>query len=83
MPATVKLFMNGRSQAIRLPAQYRLKAQEVTIEAVAGGLWIQPVTTPIKNMGEWLDNFYAKTEPLPPDFLADREDLPHQERDWS
>jgi antitoxin VapB len=55
----------------------------LTIEAVAGDLSIQPVTVHIKNMGEWLENFYTSTEPLPTDFLADREVLPHQERDWS
>jgi len=34
-------------------------------------------------MGLWLQQFYADTEPLPADFLADRQDAPAQERDWT
>jgi antitoxin VapB len=33
-------------------------------------------------MGRWLQQFYASTEPLPEDFLADRQDAAPQERDW-
>ena len=32
MSVTAKLFMSGRSQAIRLPAKLRLDAKEVRIE---------------------------------------------------
>jgi antitoxin VapB len=31
MPRAVKLFRNGRSQAVRLPAEFRFDAQEVWI----------------------------------------------------
>lgn len=31
MPQTAKLFMNGRSQAVRLPAEFRFDAKEVFI----------------------------------------------------
>ena len=34
MTTTAKLFMSGRSQAIRLPAKLRLQAQEVRIEQI-------------------------------------------------
>jgi antitoxin VapB len=42
MTATTKLFMSGRSQAIRLPARLRLDASEVRIERVGNALWVQP-----------------------------------------
>ena len=31
-------------------------------------------------MGQWLQNFYDTTEPVPPDFLADRESPPAAKR---
>ena len=31
MPQTAKLFMNGRSQAVRLPAEFRFDGKEVSI----------------------------------------------------
>ena len=83
MGTTAKLFMSGRSQAIRLPAKLRLQAEEVVIEQIGDALWLQPRTTPHSNLGEWLKAFYDNTEPLPAEFLADRQDAPPQERDWS
>lgn len=83
MTITAKLFMSGRSQAIRLPAKLRFSATEVRIEQVGKALWIQPEAPPGQNMADWLTNFYQATEPLPPTFLADRNDSPAQTRDWS
>lgn len=83
MSATAKLFMSGRSQAIRLPARLRLAASEVVIEQIGNALWVQPQTAPANDMGAWLEAFYASTEPLPEEFLAERQDTPPQERDWS
>ena len=35
---TAKLFLNGRSQAVRLPKAYRFEGKEVYIKKVAGGV---------------------------------------------
>ena len=83
MTTIAKLFMSGRSQAIRLPAKLRLQAQEVRIEQIGNALWLQPQTTGSNNLGQWLQDFFANTDALPADFLADRQDLPPQERDWT
>ncbi|MFM7026349.1 MAG: antitoxin [Limnohabitans sp.] len=83
MTITARVFMSGRSQALRLPARLRLQTKEVRIEQVGGDLWLHPETPPEKDMGLWLRQFYASTEPLPEEFLADRQDAPAQERDWS
>lgn len=83
MTITAKLFMSGRSQAIRLPAKLRLAAKEVQIEQMGAGLWIRPQPAPDQDMGVWLQSFYASTEALPDDFLATRQDPPAQQRDWS
>lgn len=83
MTITAKLFMSGRSQAIRLPARLRLDAKEVRIEQVGGALWVQARPEPGQNMADWLSAFYRDTEPLPDTFLADRVDAAPQVRDWS
>lgn len=83
MSITAKLFMSGRSQAIRLPAKLRLAATEVQIEQIGNGLWIRPEPSPSQDMGVWLKDFYASTEALPDDYLSDRQDAPAQQRDWS
>ena len=83
MTVTAKLFKSGRSQAIRMPGKLRLQAQEVRIEQIRDALWLQPQTGASANMGQWLQQFYATTDALPADFLADRIDSPPQERDWT
>ena len=67
MAVRARLLMSGWSQALRLPACFRFRGQEVEIEP----------------MGQWLEAFYAHHPPLPEAFLADRGDAPPQERDWS
>ena len=59
MTITAKVFMSGRSQALRLTARLRLTAKEV-----------RPAE---QDMGVWLQRFYANSAPLPDSFLADRQ----------
>lgn len=83
MAITARVFMSGRSQALRWPAKLRLQAKEVRLEPLGNGVWLQPEVLPEQDLGLWLQQFYATTEPLPADFLADRQDAPAQERNWS
>ena len=83
MTITAKLFMSGRSQAIRLPAKLRLDASEVRIEQIGNALWVQPKVLPDQNMAEWLSAFYQSSDPLPENFLEERGDGPPQQREWS
>ena len=83
MTITAKVFMSGRSQALRLPARLRLTAKEVRIEQLGSDLWLHPQTPPEQDMGLWLQGFYANSALLPDNFLSDRQDLPPQARDWS
>ena len=83
MSVTAKLFMSGRSQALRLPAKLRLQGKEVRIEQVGNALWVQPEALANGNMGQWLQDFYSSTDALPSDFLLDRQDVAPQERDWT
>ncbi len=82
MSIKAKLFMSGRSQAIRWPARLRINAREVRIERFGQGFLLQPEPTSQLDLGEWLREFYATTEPMPENFLAEREDTAPQQRDW-
>jgi antitoxin VapB len=79
MPKTAKIFMNGRSQAVRLPAEFRFQCQEVFIEKRGEVVLLRPKS---QDLGKSLTEFFARTEPFPEDFLADRQDLPPQDREW-
>lgn len=83
MPTTARTFMSGHSQALRLPGKLRLDATEVRIEKMGDALWLQPQIPPEQDMGGWLAHFYATSEPLPDDFLAQRQDAQAQEREWT
>lgn len=75
MLKTAKIFMNGRSQAVRLPAEFRFNCQEVFIEKQGDRVILRP-----KPLG-WED-FFARPPRVPDDFLVDRRDDPPQDREW-
>jgi antitoxin VapB len=79
--ATTKIFMSGRSRAIRLPARFRLESQDVRIEQLGQALLIQCEPSQ-GSLGAWLQDFYANHEPLPESFMDERNDSAPQERDW-
>jgi len=68
-----KIFMNGRSQAVRLPKEYRFNSKEVFVQK-QGDKVILSATEP-----GW-DEFFDLTPVFDADFLSDRGDLPPQER---
>lgn len=78
MLQTAKIFQTGRSQAVRLPAEFRFDTAEVFIRR-------DPVTGDVilsRRPQDWEGLFalQAQTE-LPQDFLADRQDAPAQPRE--
>ena len=73
-PKIAKLFMKGRSQAVRLPKEFRFAGAEVLIRKEGQNIILSP--RPLS----W-DAFFKET-PLPSeDFMATREDLPPQSRE--
>jgi len=74
MSQTAKIFMNGRSQAVRLPAEFRFSVREVLIERQGDAVIIRP-----KPLG-W-DDFFARRSQVPEDFMADRNDLMPEKRE--
>lgn len=77
MRQVAKLFMNGRSQAVRLPSSFRFDCDEVYIRK-------DPETGDIilsRKPGTWDDFFkLANDADVPADFMADRDNEPPQER---
>ncbi len=76
MPRIAKLFQNGRSQAVRLPVEYRFDGTEVFIRRTSSGEVI------LSRKPESWDDFFElmKTVDVPEDFLAERNDAPPQKR---
>jgi antitoxin VapB len=73
---TAKLFINGRSQAVRLPKTYRFEGKEVYIKKVSQGILLIPKDRSVWTV--WEENLKKYDEP----FMTDR-DQPdsQQERD--
>ena len=77
MPTMAKLFRNGRSQAVRLPAEYRFQGSEVYVrrDAITGDVILS------RRPDSWWDFFeLMDTIDVPEDFLSDRHDSPPQKR---
>jgi antitoxin VapB len=78
MSRIAKLFRNGRSQAVRLPADLRFEVSQVYIrrDEVTGDVVLS------RRPESWQDFFaLAKTADVPKDFLSDRTDAAPQKRD--
>jgi antitoxin VapB len=59
-----KLFQNGRSQAVRLPREFRFEGDRVRIRRVAQGVLLQPL---VRNPKEWfrkLDELNSQSFPV-------------------
>ncbi len=66
MPKTeiAKLFQNGRSQAVRLPREFRFAGDRVRIRRVAEGVLLEPL---IQLPGEWFEKLdELNSEPFLP-----------------
>jgi len=80
-----KLFANGRSQAVRLPKEFRFDGSEVKIRRALGGVLLEPVEVEVRKPWKTLEELYARfskeeADPILPD---GREQPEMQERDWS
>jgi virulence-associated protein VagC len=50
---TTTLFINGRSQAVRIPKELRLEGKEVSIRRLGDGVLLLPVKAPT-----WPEGFF-------------------------
>lgn len=72
---TAKVFKNGRSQAIRLPKEFRVETSEVYLKKTPEGFLVVP-------RDPW-EVFLEGVEELPEDFMAEGRQQPKlQTRKW-
>ena len=76
MTITAKLFKNGRSQAVRLPREFRFDGDRVRVRRVGRGVLIEPIFTDVASWFAELDRLAS--EPFMP---AGRRQPPTPERD--
>jgi antitoxin VapB len=60
MPRTAKVFMTNRSQAVRLPKEFRFPGDRVRIRRVKGGVLLEPMKFDVKAWLAALDKLGAK-----------------------
>jgi len=72
---TAKVFQNGRSQAIRLPKEFRVSGTEVALQRVPQGILIM-------ERDPW-EVCREACQELSDDFMQERVQPPAQRRDWS
>lgn len=83
MARTARLFKNGRSQAVRLPAEFRFEGKEVFIrkDETTGDVILSP------RPDSWDEFFRLRDKTIKADkrafdeFLGDRKDEPPQDRE--
>jgi antitoxin VapB len=85
---TAKLFRNGRSQAVRLPAEFRFEGDEVQIrrDPDTGDVILSPLN---KSFAQWLEaherllaSMTEEERKELEEFMADRDQGEDVERDW-
>ena len=75
MQRTAKIFMNNRSQAVRLPKEFQFRTREVFIRKQGNEVVLSARPT------DWSE--YLKSGAVAsPDFMEGVKDLPPQERDF-
>ena len=71
---TAKLFQSGRSQAVRLPKEYRFQGSEVAVKHFCNGVLLLPIEDPWQMLEAGLEAF-------DPGFVLSREQPEQQMRD--
>ena len=70
---TAKLFLNGRSQAVRLPREFRMPGKEVRIRKLGSAVVLLPLERSWDSLIESLGEFSG-------DFMVDRGQPARQRR---
>jgi antitoxin VapB len=65
---TAKLFMHGRSQAVRLPKEFRFDGNEVRVSRIGSKVILEPLEKPVFDVKAWrarLDSYLEAPFPEP------------------
>lgn len=71
---TAKLFQNGKSQAVRLPKEFRFEGEEVYIKKFGNA------TILLSKERSW-DSFFESLNEFTDDFMTERNQPKQQQRD--
>ena len=71
---TAKLFRNGRSQAVRLPKEFRFEGDEVYIKKTGNVVQLIPIS------GSW-NSLFSSLDKFSSDFMEERQPLPLEDRE--
>ncbi|MDA8276823.1 MAG: AbrB/MazE/SpoVT family DNA-binding domain-containing protein [Actinomycetota bacterium] len=66
-----KVFQNGRSQAVRLPKEYRFEGKEVWIQHFGNGVLLLPLNQPMQMLEAALAEFEAGFQIIREDQIAE------------
>ena len=69
-----KIFMNGQSQAVRLPKEFRFNEDEVSVQKYGDGILILPIA-------KSLSAFRSSIKKFSDDFMNERNQPEMQKRD--
>jgi antitoxin VapB len=77
---TAKLFMHGRSQAVRLPKEFRLPGKEVRVRRIGRSVLLEPVDVPFDLAAWWgkLDEY--RDVPFLPEGRPEQPPMPVDDR---
>jgi len=70
---TARLFRSGRSQAVRLPKDYRFQGSEVAVKHFGNGVLLLPIDDPWATLEAGLESFE-------PGFVIERHQPDEQQR---
>ncbi len=62
--ADAKLFWNGRSQAVRLPKEFRFEGDSVRISRVGNGVLLEPSAPAKKTREQSIEEWFAEIDAL-------------------
>lgn len=63
-PVRAKLFANGRSQAVRLPKEFRMPGREVRISKEGDRVILEPVTDVPRTAKGWPIGFWERIDAI-------------------
>lgn len=59
---TAKLFWTGRSQAVRLPKEFRFEGEEVRIRRQGNAVVLEPIARDLAKDWAWLDEIVERLD---------------------
>jgi antitoxin VapB len=79
---TAKIFMHGRSQAVRLPKEFRLPGKEVRVRRVGKGVLLEPIEVDVDAWLARLRHLAAEAdEPFLPEGRPEQPPMPEDDID--